>query len=153
MTMAQDHVFALNPSNYPSTPHNRAPANEVDKAAHKTSMYLLSHHRIAPSSIGHFWYLQFGIKLLEDQGSRTTMLLGLSSLMDILPEAIKGFALHPLDKKSMHPALTNNIVEDGFLSSAVLAFKYFHVKDKQNRAAGQLAVALPQQPFPFKHNN
>ncbi len=39
----QDCVSALNPSNYPSTPHNRVPANEVDKTACKTSMYLLSH--------------------------------------------------------------------------------------------------------------
>ncbi len=81
------------------------------------------------------------------------MLLGLSFLMDILPEAINGFALHPLDKKSMLPALTNNRVEDGFPGSAVLAFKYFHVKDKQNRAAKQLVPALPQQPSPFRHNN
>ncbi len=81
------------------------------------------------------------------------MLLGLSSLMDILPEAIDGFALHLLDKKSTLPALTNNRVEDVFPGSAVLAFKYFHVKDKQNRAARQLAAALPQQPSPFRHNN
>jgi hypothetical protein len=27
------------------------------------------------------------------------------------------------------------------------------VKDKQKRAARQLAVALPQQPSPFRHNN
>ncbi len=53
MATAQDRVSALNPSNYPSTPHNRVPANEVDKTARKTSMYLLS-HRIALGSIGHF---------------------------------------------------------------------------------------------------
>jgi hypothetical protein len=47
----------------------------------------------------------------------------------------------------------NNRVKDGFPGSAVLAFKYFHVKDKQNRAARQLAAALPQQPSPFRHNN
>jgi hypothetical protein len=61
--------------------------------------------------------------------------------------------LHPLDEQSMLPALTNNRAKDGFPSSAVLALKHFHVKDKQNRAAGQLAVALPQQPSPFRHNN
>jgi hypothetical protein len=71
------------------------------------------------------------------------MLLGLSSLMDILPQAIDGLAQHPLDKKSMLPALMNNRVKDGFTSSTVLAFKYFHVKDKQKRAVGQLAAALP----------
>jgi hypothetical protein len=95
--MAQDCVSALNPSNYPSTPHNCVPANKVDKTARKTSMNLLS-HQISLGSIEHFWYLQFGIKFLEDQDSKTTMLLGLSSLMNILPEAINGFALHPLDE-------------------------------------------------------
>jgi hypothetical protein len=114
-------------------------------------MYLLS-HRIAPGSIGHFWYLQSGINFLEDQDSKTTMLLGSSSLMDILPEAINGFALHLQDKKSTLPALTNNRVKDGFPGSAVLTFKYFHVKDKQNRATKQLAAALPQQVSPFRHN-
>ncbi len=80
--MAQDRVSALNPSNYPSTPHNRVPENEVDKTSGGTSMYSLS-HRISLGSIGHFWYLQVGINFLEDQDSKTTMLLGLSSLMDI----------------------------------------------------------------------
>jgi hypothetical protein len=65
MAMAQDRVSALNPSNYPSTPHNRVPSNEVDKTARETSMYSLS-HQIAPGCIGLFWYLQFRIKFLED---------------------------------------------------------------------------------------
>jgi hypothetical protein len=120
--MAQDCNSALNPSNYLSTPHNCVPANEVDKTAHGTSMYLLS-HQIAPGSIGHCWYLQFEKFFLEDQDSKTTMPFGLSSLMDILPEAINGFALHLLDEKSTLTALTNNRVEDGFPSPAVLAFK------------------------------
>jgi hypothetical protein len=48
-------------------------------------------------------------------GFKDHMLLGLSSLMDILPEAINGFALHPLDDQSTLSALTNNRAEDGFL--------------------------------------
>jgi hypothetical protein len=72
------------------------------------------------------------------------MLLGLSSLMDILPNAIETSSL---------PALTNNRVEDGFPGSAVLAFKYFLVKDKRNRLAGQQTVALPTLPSPYQHNN
>jgi hypothetical protein len=47
------------------------------------------------------------------------------------------FALHPLDKTSSLPALTNNRVEDGFPRFVVLAFKYFLVKDKRIRLAGQ----------------
>jgi hypothetical protein len=42
------------------------------------------------------------------------MLLGLSSLMDIIPKAIDGFALHLLDEQSTLPALMTNRVKDGF---------------------------------------
>ncbi len=81
------------------------------------------------------------------------MLLGLFSLMDTFPGAIDGFALHPLDKTSSLPALTNNRVEDGFLGSAVLAFKYYLVKDKCNRPDGQQMVAPLSQPSPYWHND
>ncbi len=47
------------------------------------------------------------------------MLLGLAALMDILPNNIDGFKLHPLEEASTLPALTNNKVEEGFLGSAV----------------------------------
>jgi hypothetical protein len=87
-------------------------------------MFSLS-HRTALGCSGHSWYLQVGIKHLEEHNSKTTMLLGLSSLMDILPSAIEGFALHPLDETSTLPMLINNRPEDGFSGSAVLAFKYF----------------------------
>jgi hypothetical protein len=79
------------------------------------------------------------------------MLFGLSSLIVILPSAIDGFALHPLDTNSFLPALTNNRVEDGFPGSAVLAFQYFLVKDKHNRLAGHQTVAPPSQPSPYRH--
>jgi hypothetical protein len=65
-----------------------------------------------------------------------TMLLDLSSLMDILSSAIDGFALHPLDVNPSLPALINNRVEVGFPGSAVLAFQDLQVKDKRNRLAG-----------------
>jgi hypothetical protein len=73
--------------------------------------------------------------------------------MDILPNAIDGFALHPLDEFSSLPAFTSNRVEDGFPKSAVLAFKYFLVKDKRNKPGRQQMVAPPSQPSPYRHNN
>ncbi len=133
MLTTPNQPSALNSSNYSSTPHNPLQQNEVDKA-HGTSMFSMS-HRTAPGSRGHFWFLQLGSKYLEDNDSKTTMLLGLLLLMDILPDAIDGFALHPLEPDSTLPALTNNKAEDGFLGSAVLAFKYFLVKNKNNRGA------------------
>ncbi len=105
-------------------------------------VFLMS-HRIAPGNKGHFWFLQVGIKYLKDQDSKTTMLLGLASLTDILPNAIGGFAMHPLDKSSSLPPLTSNKPEDGFPGSAVLAFKYFMVKDKRNRQFNQQKAAPP----------
>jgi hypothetical protein len=109
-------------------------------------------HRTAPGSSGHFWFLQVGFNYLEDNDSKTTMLLGLSLLMDILPNAIDGFALHPLEPDSTLPALTNNKTEDGFPGSAVLDFKYFLVKNKSNRGAQQ-TVSSPSQPSLHRHND
>jgi hypothetical protein len=98
-------------------------------------------HRIAPGSKRLFWFLQVGIKYLKDQDSKTTMLLGLASLTDILPNAIGGFALHPLDMSLSLPPLTSNKPEDGIPGSAVLAFKCFMVKDKRNRQFNQQTTA------------
>jgi hypothetical protein len=53
--------------------------------------------------------------------------------MDIILGEIDGFELHPLDKGSTHPYFTNNRIDDGFPWSAVLAFKYFLVKNKSSR--------------------
>jgi hypothetical protein len=80
------------------------------------------------------------------------MLLGLLLLMDILADAIDGFALHPLEPDSILPALTNNKTEDGFPGSAVFAFKYFLVKNKSNRG-GQQTLSPPSQPSLHRYNN
>jgi hypothetical protein len=109
-------------------------------------------HRITPGSSGHFWFLQVGFKYLEDNDSKTTMLLGLMLLMNILPDAIDGSALYPLEPDSTLLALTNNETEDGFPGSAVLAFKYFLVKNKCIRGAQQI-VSSPSQPSLHRHND
>jgi hypothetical protein len=151
-TPAPDRPLALNSSNYPVPQHNQIPVAKKDNTAHGTSRFLML-HRIAPGNKGCFWFLQVGIKYLDNQDTRTTMLLGLLSLMDILPDAINRIVMHPLDESSLLLPLTNNRVEDNFPSSAVLAFKYFMVKDKCNRPANQQMVAPPSQPFLHKHND
>jgi hypothetical protein len=108
-------------------------------------------HRVVPGSPGHFWFLQVGINYLKDQDVKTTMLLGLSALMDILAGAIIGFELHPLDEKSLLPCLSNNRVEEGFLGLAVLAFQYFLVRDKRNQVAQ--APAAVSTPSPHCYND
>jgi hypothetical protein len=80
---------ALYSSKYPTTLPNGLPTVDQDKAVHRASMFSLS-HRVAPGGKGNFWFLQVGIKYLDDQDSRATMFLGLLSLMDILPGSLMG---------------------------------------------------------------
>jgi hypothetical protein len=81
-----------------------------------------------------------------------TLLLGLSALMEILPSAIDGFELHLLHETSTHSALTYNRVEDGFPSSAILAFKYYGMKNKQF-SQGSSQQLTPSQPSTHRHND
>jgi hypothetical protein len=101
-------------------------------------------------SKGHFWFLQVSLKYEGENDSKTTLLLGLLALMEILPSTINGFELHLLDETSSHPALTNNWVEDGFPSSAILAFKYCGVKNKQF-SWGLSQQLAPSKPSPHWH--
>jgi hypothetical protein len=118
---AVEQGSALNASKYTSIPHNCLPVNKVDDSLGQ-DMFSMA-HQMVPGSRRHFWFLQVGINYLPNQDSKTTMLLGLSALMNILPNAIDRFELHPLEEASTLPALTNNKVEEGFLGSLVLAFK------------------------------
>ena len=63
--------------------------------------------------------------------------------MDILPKAIDGFILHPLDESSTLPPLTNNNLANRFPVSAVLAFQYLLVKNKSNVKGLQNATSSP----------
>ena len=135
-----DRPSALNSSTYTPHPCNTIPTNEIDDIL-GTTMFSSS-HRILPGSPGEFWYLQVGFNYLEGQDSKTTMLFGLSALMEILPNAIDGFTLHPLDTASTFPPLTNTKPDDGFPSSAALAFKYFLVEQEQQQGC-TAAIAIP----------
>jgi hypothetical protein len=86
---------------------------------------------------------------MDGQDSKTTMLLGLSALIDILSKAVDGFELHPLDDASTLPPLTNSKVEDGFPSACALAFRYMNVRDKRNRVAKQPTVTSAPSPHRF----
>jgi hypothetical protein len=143
----------LSSTNYPSAPHGNLPENECDNNP-GNCMYLLS-HKIAPGSKRYFWFLQVGFKYLDENNSKTTLLLGLLALMVILPGAINGFELHPLDDTSSLPFLTSSCVEDSFPSSAVLAFKYSLVKNKQSTHGNlqQATFSDPPAPSPHWFNN
>jgi hypothetical protein len=102
---AVEQGSALNASNYTSVLHNLLPVNKVDDSPVQ-DMFL-------------------GLIVFPIRTQKTTMLLRLSALMDIFPDAINGFKYHQLEEASTLPALTNNKVEEGFLGSVVLAIKYF----------------------------
>ncbi len=121
---------SLNASKYPSVPHGQLPVNECGDE-HQVEMFSMDHW-IDLGAKGHFWYLSVGIDYIEDEDSRGTMLLGMSSILETFPHMISGFELHPLDPASTLPFLTSNDIEWGFPQSALLMFKYFHVKNKIN---------------------
>jgi hypothetical protein len=98
-------------------------------------MYSLS-HRTIPGCPGVHWFLQVSFEILPEQDSRSTLLLGLVSLVEILSSVIDGFELHPLDPESTLPFLISGSQSP---KTAVLAFKYCGVKNKRivrNSAGG-----------------
>jgi hypothetical protein len=121
---------SLNASKYPLVPHGQLLVNECGDE-HQADMFSMDHW-IDLGAKGHFWHLSVGIVYIEDKDSRGTMLLGMSSILKTFPHMISGIALHPLDPASTIPFLTLNDVGRGFPQSALLMFKYFHVKNKIN---------------------
>jgi hypothetical protein len=94
-------------------------------------------------------------KYVDDNNNKTTILLGLTALMEILPGVIDGFELHPLSETSTLPVLTSTCVQEGFPSSAILAFKYCHVKNKLPHCGNSQQSAsfnLPA-PSPYRHDD
>jgi hypothetical protein len=70
--------------------------------------------------------------------------------MEIFPQMIDRFKLHPLDPASSLPFLTSNQVDKGFPQSAIMTFRYFHVTNKMNskgglQPVGETTAALPNR--------
>jgi hypothetical protein len=116
---------ALNTSTYSGVPHGHLLGNEI--AEDEGDMYSLS-HRTIPGCPGVHWFLQVSFKILPEQDSRSTLLLGLASLVEILSSIIDGFELHLLDPESTLPFLISGSKSP---KTAVLALKYCGVKNKR----------------------
>ena len=123
----------------------------MDKAQGET-MFSMS-HRTLPGSPGQSWFFTAGFTYTEDHTAKQTMLFGLSALMDILPKAINGFTLHPLDKSSTLPLFTDNNPANGFPVSVVLAFQYLLVKNKSNVKGLQNETSSPLVSSLCHHDN
>ncbi len=117
---------SLNTTSYPGVPHGHLSGNEMVDDDGDGDMYSLS-HRIIPGCAGSFWFLQVSFDILPDQDSCSTLLLGLSTLLEILSSVIDGFEMHPLDPKSALPPLISGLQAP---KTAVLAFKYCGVKTR-----------------------
>jgi hypothetical protein len=144
---------ALKRMQYLSAPQGILPENEVDNNS-VDRMYLLA-HKIVPESPSHFWVLNDGFKYIDNNDNKTTLLLGLTALMEIVSSVINGFKLHLLCKSYILPKLTSPNVDNGFPSSAILVFKYCLVKNKSHRCNNKNPPALsgPSTASPLQYNN
>ncbi len=73
--------------------------------------------------------------------------------METFPLMIDGFELHPLSSDSSLPFLTSNQVDKGFPQSAIMMFRYFHVKNKMNSKGAPQAAGESPATSPNKYNN
>jgi hypothetical protein len=121
---------SLNASKYPLVLHGQLPVNKC-RDEHQADMFSMDHW-IDLGAKGNFWYLFVGIDYIEDKDSKGTMLLGMSSILKMFPHMISGFELHLLNPYSTLPFPTSNNVKRGFPQSALLMFKYFHIKNTIN---------------------
>ncbi len=138
---------ALNTPKYLSILHRYLPGNDI-VADNEGDMFSLL-YRVTRGRANKFWFLQVSFELLPDQDSRTTLLLSLLSLLNILGSVIDGFKLHLLGPESTLPPLTLGAEVP---KTAVLAFKYCNVKNRRMvRNSGQ-APTKPQVEFQ-RHND
>ncbi len=66
---------------------------------------------------------------------------------------IDGFKLHPLSSESPLLFLTSNQVDKGFRQSAIMMFRYFHIKNKMNSKGGPQAAGESTATLPNKYDN
>ncbi len=92
---------------------------------------------------------QLGIKYIEGHNSGTTLLMGLTTFMEIIPAFIDGFQLLPLGNPSTLPPLTSN---SNIPKTAALAFQYFKVKNMSNMRGATTSPASAQI-SPARHND
>jgi hypothetical protein len=148
ITISTSARSSLSASKYSSVPHGYLPIND-STALEDRDMFSMD-HRIPLGEAGHLWYLSIGIDWLADKDSRGTMLTGMLSVMETFPLMIDGFQLHPLAAESSLPVLTSNQADKGFPQSAIMMFRYFHVKNKMNfkgapQAANETTATSPNK--------
>ncbi len=142
---------SINASKYSSIPHGYLPVN--DSAVEEERDMFSMDCRIPLGAADYFWFLLLGIDWLADKDSWGTMLTGMSSVRETFPLMIDGFELHPVSSESSLPFLTSNQVDKGFPQSAIMMFRYFHVKNKMNSKGAPQVAGEPTPTLPNKYND
>ncbi len=89
-------------------------------------------HRTKPGAAGHFWFLSVIFEFIDGAASCTTMLAGMSALIEIFSGIVTDFRVFSIGPKSTLPILTSNLLMDSFPQIAAMMFRYLHVENKIN---------------------
>jgi hypothetical protein len=101
---------------YLLVPHGSLPANKDTEGRDDEDMFSMA-HRTTPGAAGHFWFLSAGFEFIKAADSRTTMLAGMSALMEIFSGIITDFQVFPINPESTLLVLTSNWPKEGFSSN------------------------------------
>ncbi len=135
---------ALNLSSYSSVPHRGVPADDGDDGALVDEFNGVGH--VVPMSPGHDWYLQVGIDYKDGQDDIMILLLGLATTIEIPASILTDFRLLLVDKSTKYPALTSGQEDEGFPTTAVIAFKYILLHNKRMLQGGSQPVSATPTP-------
>jgi hypothetical protein len=119
---------------YPAVPHKNVPRNFEEDEALQDEFNGIGW--VEPGSPGYNWYLQVAIDYKDGQDDKMTLLLGLATTAEILSSVLTDFCLLPVDKSTNYPALTSGWEEDGFPTTAVIAFEYIFLCNKRMSGGG-----------------
>jgi hypothetical protein len=86
---------------------------------------------VKPGSPRYDWFLQIRIDYKDGHDDKMTLVLGLASTVEILASVLTNFCLLPVNKTTQYPAITSGCEEDGFPTTAVIAFKYILLHNKR----------------------
>ncbi len=110
-------------------------------------------HRTKLGAAGHFWCLLVGFEFIDGADLRTTMLAGMSALMEFFSGIVTDFWVFHINPESSLPILTSNLLTDGFPQMAAMMFRYLHVKNKINNRGASQSHPATQAVSPQQYNN
>ena len=110
-------------------------------------------HRTKPGAAGHFWFLSVIFEFIDGAASCTTMLAGMSALMEFFSGIVMDFWVFPINPESSLPILTSNLLTDGVPQTAAMMFRYLHVKNKINNCGTSQSHSAMQTVSPHQYSD